>query len=318
MQDEFDAVCFGLNLVDVLVRCTVPVTRGEKHLTEELVIQGGAPAGNAASVIASLGARTAFFGFFGENVLSRAAREEFRRVGVLDDLFISSPSARPAVAVVQIDPESGERTVFYNVSGYRYAQAADIPPDIAKRSRLFLVDGYETAGAIRLLKLARRENRPSVLDLESGPPEILNEMLALGTDAVLPLASARNLSGYDSPDDVLENLRNRTDAALVVTDGVNGAWADAEGSILHQPAFPVEAKDTTGCGDAFHGAYAVGLLQGWDLKERLEFASYVSSRVALALGGRANIPTMDDFREADLSGFSDSLKSRITNWAARD
>ena len=75
VQDEFDAVCSGLNLVDVLVRCTVPVTRGEKHLTEELVIQGGAPAGNAASVIASLGARTAFFGFFGENTLSRAARD---------------------------------------------------------------------------------------------------------------------------------------------------------------------------------------------------------------------------------------------------
>ena len=217
--------------------------------------------------------------------------------------LFSSQNVRPAVAVVQIDPESGERTVFYNVTGYRYAKPCDIPADIAERSRLFLVDGYEPEGAVQLLKLARRANRPSVLDLESGPPEILNEMLALGTDAILPLATAQNLSGCDSPERVLENLRGRTDAALVVTDGANGSWANAEGSLLHQPAFTVKAKDTTGCGDAFHAAYAVGLLEGWDLKERLEFAAYVSSRVALELGGRSGIPTMEHFREADLSFF---------------
>ena len=46
----------------------------------------------------------------------------------------------------------------------------------------------------------------------------------------------------------------------MVTCGEDGCWFHAQGWLLprHHPAFKVEVVDTTGCGDVFHGAYALG------------------------------------------------------------
>jgi sulfofructose kinase len=63
---------------------------------------------------------------------------------------------------------------------------------------------------------------------------------------------------------------------VIITDGPNGCWSLATGgesAVRHHPAFLVAAKDTTGCGDVFHGAYAACLARGDCLEDRIRFAS---------------------------------------------
>jgi sulfofructose kinase len=63
---------------------------------------------------------------------------------------------------------------------------------------------------------------------------------------------------------------------VIVTCGSDGCWsvsAGAEAGPRHHPAFAVEAMDTTGCGDVFHGAYAAALARGDSLEERIRFAA---------------------------------------------
>jgi len=313
---RFDAVALGLNIVDVLVRYEGEVRLGEKHEAQQLLVQGGAPAGNAACVMAALGLRTGFLGHFGENSLSLVAREEFRRCGVSEELFVFSAGARPGVAVVQIDPESGDRTVFFNLTDYHWVSESDLPLNIGQESRLVLLDGYNPQGAIPLLERAKTAGRHRVLDLEAGEPELLNRMLALGSDAILPLGGARLLTGAERPEDVLAELAGRTEANVVVTDGPRGSWALHSNQLVRQPAFEVEATDSTGCGDAFHGAYAFALLQGWEFAQRIEFAAFVASRVALSLGGRTNLPGKKLFEESDLSELSEPLRAGVGRWLA--
>jgi sugar/nucleoside kinase (ribokinase family) len=65
-------------------------------------------------------------------------------------------------------------------------------------------------------------------------------------------------------------------AAVVITDGPNGCWSlssGGESAVRHHTAFLVTAKDTTGCGDVFHGAYAACLARGDCLEDRIRFAS---------------------------------------------
>ena len=62
-------------------------------------------------------------------------------------------------------------------------------------------------------------------------------------------------------------------------------------TVQHYPAFKVKAIDTTGCGDVFHGAYAVALARGQDLTERIRFASATAALKATRHGGQAGIPT---------------------------
>ena len=56
------------------------------------------------------------------------------------------------------------------------------------------------------------------------------------------------------------------------------------------PAPRVAARDTTGCGDVFHGAYAMALARGMNLVDRLRWASATAALKATQHGGQAGIP----------------------------
>jgi len=79
---------------------------------------------------------------------------------------------------------------------------------------------------------------------------------------------------------------------LMCTLGGQGVLAVIGGRVEAFPAYEVDVVDTTGAGDVFHGAYLVGLLQGWDLQATALFASAVSAIKCTQLGGRAGIPTL--------------------------
>ena len=68
-----------------------------------------------------------------------------------------------------------------------------------------------------------------------------------------------------------------------------------------RPAYPVEAVDTTGCGDVFHAGVVYGLLAGWEIEKSLDFAAWTGAMVSLELGGRAGIPSVAEY---DQNGFS--------------
>ncbi len=307
-----EVIVCGLNVVDVLFVPPPGARKDHKHQVEQLVIQGGAPAGNAACLLASLGWRTGFVGHFGDNTLSLIARSELERFGIVPDFFKETSGAKPAVAVVEVDGTTGERTVYYTLEGYRFVKRGEVPVDAIRTAKLLLVDGYEPEAAIAALEAARDAGVRSVLDIEAGDEAVLVEMLRLGTDVILPLEAARRLSGCEDPEGSLRALSSMSDAQLLVTDGLRGSWALADGGVIHQPAFMVDAVDTTGCGDAYHGAYASALLDGWALPLRMEFASWVASQVALGFGGRANFPSRAGLGACEHSGMSAGLAEVLT------
>ena len=84
---------------------------------------------------------------------------------------------------------------------------------------------------------------------------------------------------------------------VVVTLGERGLiWqrGTARGQLA---AFPVNAVDTTGAGDAFHGAFAAGLALGMGWDELLRYASAVGALCCTKVGGRVGIPTAQEVRE---------------------
>ena len=92
-------------------------------------------------------------------------------------------------------------------------------------------------------------------------------------------------------DDILRRLRELGTETAVITLGSRGARALADGGFFDCPAFPVDAVDTTGAGDAFHGGYVAGLLDELDLPERMRFASATAALNCQALGGQQGLPT---------------------------
>jgi sulfofructose kinase len=316
MMNEFaplDALAVGINVVDILVQLPDHFTPGEKQPARDLVLQGGGPAATAACVLGAFGWRTGFVTRMGNNALSTITRAEFKRYGVLDDFFITDPDASPVAAVVHVDPQTGERTIFYMAKGYHLLKAADIPLDVVRRAKLVLVDGYEPDAAPTVLEAVREVGGHSVLDVEAGDPGAAWRLIELATDCILPLSQARALTGEETAEQALLSLAKKTTGQLIVTDGVRGSWALTGDGVLHQPAFAVAAVDTTGCGDAFHGAYGAGILGGLSLRGRMELAAWVAAQVARGLGGRSHLPTHDSLRRTDWSVFSSELRASLSS-----
>jgi len=79
-----------------------------------------------------------------------------------------------------------------------------------------------------------------------------------------------------------------------VTLGKKGvlAW---DGTRFHYcPGFRVQAVDTTGAGDIFHGAFVYGLLQDWPLERNLEFSCAAAALNCTFLGARGGIRPVEE------------------------
>ena len=168
---------------------------------------------------------------------------------------------------------------------------------------MLFVDHYGVEGMIRAARIARDAGIPVVADLESAESPLLPELLRLVDHLVLSRDFAFQVTGETDPALAARALWAPGRRAAVVTCGSDGCWYgsdEAAGPADHQPAFAVEAVDTTGCGDVFHGAYAAALVHGLDIPAAVRFASGGRRLEGDATRRQAGIPTRSKHVESVL------------------
>jgi sugar/nucleoside kinase (ribokinase family) len=85
-------------------------------------------------------------------------------------------------------------------------------------------------------------------------------------------------------------MRGQCRGFTVATLGADGAMALLGDQCVRFPAFRVQAVDTTGAGDIFHGAFIYGLLQNWPLRQIMTFANAAAALNCTRLGAYADLP----------------------------
>lgn len=246
---------------------------------------GGGPAANAAVAIARLGGKAGFAGYLGKDAFGDAHLREFGAEGI-DISGISRGDSPTPLACVTIKPD-GQRSII----DYRAAQsvAAEGAASLAKQSaKVLLLDGHQPLLSAKLLDEARELGIPSLLDAGSvhdGTLMLYNKVDYLITSEKF----SREMSGEEDPRVALAALDGAA-PFIACTWGEHGVyWQDEEGQ-HHMPAFDIEAVDTTGAGDAFHGAFALGLAQGLSLQDNLRRASATAALTCLGPGARSALP----------------------------
>jgi sugar/nucleoside kinase (ribokinase family) len=140
---------------------------------------------------------------------------------------------------------------------------------------VLFVDPLSLRDSEPMLRLARAHRIPIVADIEAEHADTSRPVTPMIDHMVVPLSAARVLSGCETPETAARALAANRRAA-VVTLGEQGCWYAAGPKaerVRHLPAFRVEARNTTGCGDVFHGAYALGVARGWPLERCVAFAA---------------------------------------------
>jgi sugar/nucleoside kinase (ribokinase family) len=213
----------------------------------------------------------------------------------------TAKGARTRAAVIVVE-RSGERAVL----GYRDARLAaegaalaSLPLDGA---RLLLLDASDLPLALALARRARAGGVPVVLDLDT-PSAEHEALLACVPFPVVSEVFARR--AYGSAEATLARLVALGARLPVVTLGPRGALGAWQGRVLASPAFRVDAVDTTGAGDVFHGAFAWGLLRGLGAGELLRIANAAAAFACTGRGAQGALPDASRL-EAFLAGYSSS------------
>jgi sugar/nucleoside kinase (ribokinase family) len=297
-----DVLGIGIAAVDELIRVPhfpEPDTKVRVLGSERAC---GGLAATALVAAARLGASTAFAGVLGEGDLSDFVLRSLEAEGVDVSHVVRLPHAGPGRSIIVVDP-GGRRIVYSDPSRTIAGSEVAAPPAAVRGARVLLVDHVRVPASVRAARVARAARIPVVGDLERSDHPRFPDLLALVDHLVIPASFGARLTGASDPPGIMSVLRapGRT---TVLTGGADGAWyqgPDDADAPTHVPAFAVRAVDTTGCGDAFHGAYAAGVAFGLDLAARIRLASAVAALTATRLGGQAGLPdraTVDAFLAA--------------------
>jgi len=285
MSGGIDVLCVGMAAYDLVFSVGHHLGPDEKGSASSFISCGGGPAANAAVAVSRLGLRSAFNGYLGKDEFGRKHMQEFSDEGVCTD-FVTRGAPPTPISAILVKPD-GKRTVVSHKADTKRLrkQAADCGE---YRPKVILFDGHEPFLSSSLIRFARKHGLLTVLDAGSvhpGTRELLKQV-----DHVV--ASERFARDFTGTKDVLKALKelSRYAPSVVTTLGEKGlVWKNQDGT-GRMRAFPIEAVDTTGAGDAFHGAFAAGLARGYNWEELLEYSSAVGALSCMKYGGRPAIP----------------------------
>lgn len=282
----------GALTLDTILRVeTLPVHQGKFIASDGVQIASGM-ATSAACAAHRLGAEVSLWASAGDDAVADQLIAGIEAEGV-DCTFVRRVrGARSALASILVDAH-GERIIvpFYD----RLAQADPEALPVADLMAFdaVLVDVRWPGAAALALKAARAMGRPAILDADTAPYEVLEQLLPLATHIVASEPAARIVCGQAlDPETACADLASRTDAFVAVTGGAAGSWWHDRSArcVRHVAAPRIKAVDTLAAGDVFHGAFAVGLAEAMPVEQALRFASAAAALKCLRFGGRLGAP----------------------------
>jgi sugar/nucleoside kinase (ribokinase family) len=255
--------------------------------------QLGGLTATALVTAARLGSRTAYAGVLGDDELSRAAVSGLAQEQVDLSHLVFQADARPIHSTIIVSQQRSTRNIFFDRHGVVGAHPLLPEPAVIRRSHVLLVDNFGIQGMARAARIALDAGIPVVADFEDGGSPLFVELLSLVDHLILSSVFAQALTHAPDAAHAATQLWSPARKVVIVTAGAEGLWYLADGDmrdVHHQPAFRVNAVDSTGCGDVFHGAYAAGLTRGLALADRIRVAAAAAAIKATKPGGQAGIP----------------------------
>lgn len=292
-NEHFDVVGVGLATWDLLFQLSGSFTFDENPEVVDFNQEGGGPASTGVVAASKLGAEACFISKVGDDSYGDLIERDLERYDVKPVLKRESGSPSRLVAVL-VDEKTGER-VFMSGTKSPEPEKEDIPPRTIGNSGYLLVDQYNAEAAIRAAEIGRKKETRIVADVE-----VLNEqsekLISLTDILIVPKKLAASYGSSNIEDTAKDFLKIGPNVAIV-TLGEEGCILAHGDRVIKKEGYSVEVEDTTGAGDVFHGAYIVGLLNGYNYESSAEFASAASALNCIALGGRSGIPSYEEVLE---------------------
>jgi sugar/nucleoside kinase (ribokinase family)/D-arabinose 5-phosphate isomerase GutQ len=312
VDSKLDVVGCGSMVVDLFYRTPRIIKADEKVILDpngsSVAIEQASVGGvvlNHLGWARVLGLETGIFGKMGDDRNGEFLRDGMESLGIRHHLTLDGSAS--SYATVFVDP-AGNRAIYMMRGATAELKASEIRARhgaFIKNARMITteISQLPLKTVIAILKFARENSIPTVLDLDVPPSDAVS---TLGTRAELDLAlklatylkpakgAARELAEGNDPLKMAEQIRARYgNDAVIMTAGASGCAISSADASVRVPAFKVKVVDTTGAGDAFLGGVLAGLL--WKLKWP-EIGRLANASAAIGIGRLGAFPSSFELR----------------------
>lgn len=290
-SDRAGVLVAGSANLDFVVRASHVPAPGETVLGREFAtFPGGKGANQAVACARAGGATTRMLLALGEDPYAAVLEDSLRAAEVDLDIVRCRDRATGTAFVCLADDAENAITV---APGANDALLPEHLPELTGAGYLLLqletplptVEAYARAARAAGVRVAL--NAAPARALPASLLALLDVLIVnegeLATIAGGKASVAACLAALDVP-------------CVVVTMGARGCCARADGRILLQSAFAVDALDTTAAGDTFCGTLVAALARGDSLPRALREAAAASALACTRLGAQASIPSRADVR----------------------
>ncbi|MCC5661542.1 sugar kinase [Nostoc sp. XA010] len=248
----------GLVTLDLIYLANSAPKNNQKIVATDYTVAAGGPATNAAVTFSHLGNQATVLGVVGSHPMTELIRGDLANYKVaIADLEPTTDLAPPVSSII-VTQATGERAVVSINAVKTQANSASIPPDILQNVDIVLIDGHQMAVSYAIAQIAKVKNIPVVIDGGSWKP---------GFEQILPFVNYAICSANFYPpscqtgEDVFTYLRGFDIPHIAITHGQKPIeyLSCTKTGIVHVPQ--IQAVDTLGAGDIFHGAFCHYILR---------------------------------------------------------
>ena len=283
-------VGIGACVMDTLV--TVPNYPKEDSKLRAISskVAGGGPTATGLVAAQKLGEHTAFIGVLSDDNGGNFLLGDFKKYGVCTDYIDVKSGYRSFASTIWLAKDTATRTLVFDKGNLPALQLSESQKQAIIDSDILMVDGNDMDGAEEACKIARANNTKVLYDC-GGLYEGVERLLKF-TDVMIPSEEfSLGHTGCDNVSDAARKLYEQYQPeVVVVTCGKEGGIIYDGEVCVNYPAFVVEAVDTNGSGDVFHGAFAAAMVKGYSYMECCLFASATSAIKCTGVGARESVP----------------------------
>ena len=281
-------LCAGIAVEDFLFKVESFPAPGTKVRAGDLVATTGGCAANAAVAVARLGGHARFSGPVGTDDASRRFLDALAKTGVDPSGVLCVEGGSISVSGIFIDRDGEKMVATLHGKGLDAATPPDAAALVADID-ILLVDNRFPAFVLPICRAAAARGIPVVLDVDkattAGDPLFATAShLIFSSEALTATAGTADLGA------ALTGIAAGVRGFLAVTNGPDDVLWLEDGAVRRLPVFSVEAVDTLGAGDSFHGGFALALAEGRDELAAMRFGAATAALKCTRFGGISGTP----------------------------
>jgi sulfofructose kinase len=281
-------LCVGALTMDTIFRLDrLPEGPGKVIPLDAVEVAEGMAAAQAASIV-RLGGKAALWASAGDDATGDRLVQQISGEGVDCSRVRRVAGSRSGFSSIFMD-RTGSTMIVPRYDPTLMA-APGAAPDLDGIDAVMTDVRWPGAAALALAA-AKAAGIPAILDADMAAREVLDGLLPLASHVVASESAAKLVTGAETAEQAAGWLAVAHAGFVAVTAGADGCWWKEGGGIRHSPAPRIEAIDTLAAGDVFHAGFAVGLLEGWPMRNVIAFASAAAAIKCTRFGGRLGAPS---------------------------